>query len=266
MGKIKAIVSDFDGTLVNHEKVLPEVVKEAIKTFVSQGFIFSIATGRAFDGVVKNICTELHLDGFHIVRGGSEIVLAKTNEVVWGKYIDAQVVPEVIAVIAKTNSVFFAAESGDYIFTQDGLSNEEFGKGAQFKSLSELPFNNVPKILVPPLHTESEIIPILELLQEKFKNLHIVKTTSVRGMGLDINDGGAGKHIALLEYLKLTGFTANEVLGVGDSYNDYPLLSAAGTKVAMGNAARELKEIADHVVGTQAENGMLEVIEIALRS
>ena len=85
-------------------------------------------------------------------------------------------------------------------------------------------------------------------------------------MGIDINDGGAGKHLALLEYLKLSGLDSADVLGVGDSYNDYPLLSASGIKVAMGNAPKELTEIADYVVGTQSENGMLDVIKIALKT
>ncbi len=53
----------------------------------------------------------------------------------------------------------------------------------------------------------------------------------------------------------------NEIIGVGDSYNDFPLLMACGLKVAMGNAAPELKEIADYIAPTVEEDGVVDVIK-----
>jgi HAD superfamily hydrolase (TIGR01484 family) len=53
MKKYKAIVSDFDGTLVDHTHELPPIARDAIKKFVKSGGIFSIATGRAYQGAVQ---------------------------------------------------------------------------------------------------------------------------------------------------------------------------------------------------------------------
>jgi hydroxymethylpyrimidine pyrophosphatase-like HAD family hydrolase len=61
--------------------------------------------------------------------------------------------------------------------------------------------------------------------------------------------------------MKIMKLKPEEVVGVGDGYNDYPLLTACGVKVAMGDAPDELKEIADFIVPPQSEHGVLQVIE-----
>jgi 5-amino-6-(5-phospho-D-ribitylamino)uracil phosphatase len=264
MNNIKAIVSDFDGTLIDQTHTLTPRVAASIRKFVDAGYIFSVATGRAYEGVLQGICHDLGLTNLHIVRGGSEILSGKTDEVVWGKYIDPSTVSEVITFLQDYNDLFIAAERGKYIYTRDGVGDPQFGEGAEFKSLTDMPTDHVPKIMTPPFNEEGIIVELVEKLINQFPNLHIVKTSSPEGIGLDINDGGAGKHLALLQYSKLMDLSPSEIIGVGDSYNDYPLLTACGVKVAMGNAPEELKEVADFVVGSQKEDGIAELIERVL--
>jgi hypothetical protein len=49
-------------------------------------------------------------------------------------------------------------------------------------------------------------------------------------------------------------------MAIGDSWNDAPLLEAAGFGVAMGSAPQELRAIADAVVGDVAHDGVAEAI------
>jgi hypothetical protein len=257
---IKAIVSDFDGTLVGATHTVTPGVRDAIKKFINAGRIFSIATGRAYEGLLDNVCKELCIDGLVIVRGGSEIISTQTGEVVWGQYIASGLVSKIIAQLEERSGIIVLAESGKDLFTVDGQGNAEFATGAHIKKFVDLPMDKVPKIAIPPLYNKEVIEPIFEKLAEQYNILHIVKTTSKNGMGIDINDGKAGKHVALFEYSKLIGVDPGEILGVGDSYNDYPLLSACGVRAAMGNAPDELKEIADFIVETQEHDGIVEVI------
>lgn len=261
--RIQAIVSDFDGTLIGSAQKLSVQGRAAIKHYLANGGRFSIATGRAYEGLLERVCTELSLDSLQIVRGGSEIVDSRTGKVVWGKYINSQLVENVIRDLNVSSELIVFAESGPDLYTIDGKSDPEFATGANVKDLKTINKNNVPKIAIPPLYPEDTIIPIYEAVKEKYPTLHIVRTTSRKGMGIDVNDGGAGKHSALLEYSRLTGIDPQNILGLGDSYNDYPLLSACGVKVAMGNAPQELKELADHVVGTQEEDGIIDAIKLA---
>ena len=60
---------------------------------------------------------------------------------------------------------------------------------------------------------------------------------------------------------KKLGISRKEIIACGDGYNDYPLLMAAGLKVAMGNAISDLKEIADYIAPPVQKDGVADVIE-----
>ncbi|MBT3249818.1 MAG: HAD family phosphatase [Candidatus Pacebacteria bacterium] len=264
--KIKAIVSDFDGTIVSYEQKISNEVKAAISNYVTKGGIFSIATGRAYEGLLESMCQEIKLKTPQIVRGGAEIISSKTGEVIWGKYIPINDVKAILDRLLPLNDFILLAESGKDLFTKEGKSDPEFATGANIRDIEELPLNVVPKIAIPPLYSAQQIEPMLQTLINDFPQLHIVKTTGKRGVGMDINDGRAGKKSALIAYAKMMDINSQEIMGIGDSFNDLPLLDACGIKVAMGNAPTELKEVADFIVGTQAEDGVIEAIQKALES
>lgn len=64
MFKYKAIVSDFDGTLVGPNFKISKEIEIAIKSYVKSGGFFTIATGRGYQGPVKNACKILSLKRF----------------------------------------------------------------------------------------------------------------------------------------------------------------------------------------------------------
>ena len=60
---------------------------------------------------------------------------------------------------------------------------------------------------------------------------------------------------------KILNIDPSLMVGVGDGYNDYPLLSVCGFKVAMENAPKELKEIADLIVPDVEHDGLVTLID-----
>ena len=50
------------------------------------------------------------------------------------------------------------------------------------------------------------------------------------------------------------------MIGIGDGYNDFPLLMACGLKIAMGNAVEDLKAIADFIVPSVEQDGVAHAI------
>lgn len=75
-----------------------------------------------------------------------------------------------------------------------------------------------------------------------------------------ITHAEATKQHGVFEVAKLLGLQTHDMIGVGDGYNDFPLLLACGLKVAMGNAVPELKEIADYVAPTVENDGVVDII------
>jgi len=61
---------------------------------------------------------------------------------------------------------------------------------------------------------------------------------------LDILPVGCSKASALLHLAELRGISMQEVLAIGDNWNDLPMLEATGQAVLMSNAPAELKELA----------------------
>lgn len=265
MDMIKALISDYDGTLTDHNHQLSSNTITAIKKFIASGKIFSIATGRMYQGVVGVNAKQLNLKNPVIVRGGSEIVDPKNGKVLWAKYIEENTASALIDFLNSQKQIEFAAESGDLAYTQNGKIEKEFGAGTQFGDLANIDKTKIPKVVVFPAFTESVIDQLIETISKQLSGLHLAKITSRRGFGIDINSNEAGKENALKTLAKLLKLDLQEMAGIGDGHNDYPLLKNCGLKIAMGNAPEQLKAIADKVVGTQAEDGIIEGIELILK-
>lgn len=52
------------------------------------------------------------------------------------------------------------------------------------------------------------------------------------------------------------GIKREEVIAMGDSYNDQAMIEFAGLGVAMGNAPDDIKEIANYVTDTNMNDGV----------
>ena len=54
---------------------------------------------------------------------------------------------------------------------------------------------------------------------------------------------------------------AEEIIAIGDSYNDITMIQAAGLGVAMGNAVETVKEIANYITEDNEHDGVAAVVE-----
>ena len=55
MGKIKLIVMDMDGTLLNSEKVVSSYTKDLLKKLSAEGYKLGIASGRPITGLKRTV-------------------------------------------------------------------------------------------------------------------------------------------------------------------------------------------------------------------
>lgn len=255
--KYKAIISDFDGTLVGPELVITPQVKSAVSNVLKQGYSFSIASGRLFNGVIQNTCQQLNLTGPQITKGGAEIVDAASGRVMDGEYIPDHIAKEIIVYLLSLHAFFFI-EKGDTAYTVNGKPIE-ITSPIEFKKIDELVIHDVPKIAI----RLSDNYEIDERLKKQYPILNIVAThnPSEKEKYCDVTAPSANKHIAVLKVAKILNITPEEIIGIGDGYNDFPLLEACGYKIAMGNAAKELKEIADYIVPSYSEDGVAVFIQ-----
>jgi hypothetical protein len=85
---------------------------------------------------------------------------------------------------------------------------------------------------------------------------------------VDILPAGCSKGSALLRLAADRGVRVEEIVAIGDNWNDVSMLEIAGRAVLMGNAPEDLKEMAAErgwVVGKRHdEDGVADVVEAAL--
>ena len=57
------------------------------------------------------------------------------------------------------------------------------------------------------------------------------------------------------------GMTPQDLIAIGDNYNDLEMIELAGTGVAMGNAPEDIQRRADFVTRSNAEDGVAYALE-----
>lgn len=255
--KFRVWVVDFDGTIADSTFNISLEVRNAITKLINQGYIFSIATGRPYHGIIKTTCKDLRLSAPQITSGGAQIFDPQTNSLLWSAYISPTTVKAIMDLFLN-NKYIFSIENGNYVCTHGAIVMRGYGPDIFFKDLKYVNYETVPKMVLE-VNDADDAQKKAEELGKIYSDLHIVRS-GVRRVVLDITSEKATKHLAVLELSKILNVDPSLMVGVGDGYNDYPLLSACGYKIALGNAPSELKEIADFTVPDVENNGLVVAI------
>lgn len=256
----KLIVSDFDGTLAGSEHIVtPEVVK-AVKMWIDSGRHFTIATGRQYL-MIDDECLKMNLIDPLVVRGGAEVTDPRSGKVLQSEFIDRNDVETMLIEIEQSGLFKTSIEIDDTIYSDFNIA-VPFPK-ITFKSLEDFEIKSVPKIHLKPKNEESnEADEFVRAMVFGRANVHSFATHNSKfGKGWDITSTKATKLHGIVKVLEYLDLKKENLVGVGDSYNDFPLLEAASLKVAMSNANSELKEIADFIVPSNEEDGVAFLIE-----
>jgi Cof subfamily protein (haloacid dehalogenase superfamily) len=78
---------------------------------------------------------------------------------------------------------------------------------------------------------------------------------------LDILSSECSKGHALRRWAEQHGIPREQVMAIGDNYNDLEMLEFAGVAVVMGNASEELKQNGWKVTASNAESGVAQAVE-----
>lgn len=244
--KIEGIIIDCDGTIIGASQEMRPRVREALLKARSRVKI-SFCTGRPYKWVVA-IAQEFGLDTLHVAEGGARVVSSEGG-VKWEKLIPADAVQIILAMAQK----------------------DDFSVGAQVSGEDDLEWKS-PSRVEPMSHLflwayeRERVERLIGEMRNRVPHVHVVlsqfkfKNEPLRWLA-DITAAGANKQHALLHLAELEGLDLKNFMGIGDGYNDYPFLLACGYKVAMGNAPKELKDIADYVAPSIEEDGVAEAIE-----
>lgn len=260
---IKMIVSDLDGTLVDSGKEGYEISTELIEQihkFQQMGKIFTIATGRSRETTVS-VINKIGIYSPYIIYNGAEIIDKSGNKIYSDKFPLKVWIPFLIKLQEIGASIIFSYEGKMVCFkyTEQVL---EYEKKERIKChiLNEQLFHSnleVNKILIIGEVAEYKMYweDLYDSLKNEFRYV-ISEDNYMEILSQGISKGSALKH--LKKYLNIKD---EEVVGIGNHMNDKELIEEAHIGVAVGNAAEELKSIANIVTEGKYEQGVIEVIK-----
>lgn len=243
--KYKALFLDVDGTTVIHgfDSLPSPRVTEAINKCKKVGVSVCLATSRPLYAV-QSIIGHLDLTGYCVISSGTQIFDPQKRKIVREKLFPKKAMKTVFAV-ANYHHADMKVFDGEKEVTYDGIHIPKKVMGMYFPQLT--------------LETYQQIYKKLEGIPDI--SLHRMQAWDEKFECLDITSKEASKLHGIAEVAELLGIQTHEMIGVGDGYNDFPLLLACGLKIAMGNAVPELKAIADFIAPSVEDDGVATVIE-----
>ena len=104
----------------------------------------------------------------------------------------------------------------------------------------------------------------LTTIKQAFVGQQDVIVTSSSSVNLEFNHPDAQKGLALKAYANERGISLENSMAIGDNDHDRSMFEVAGRPIAMGNAKASIKQIADFITATNAEDGVAQAIETIL--
>ena len=285
---IKVIASDMDGTLLGEDhKIAPETFS-AIKEACDAGIRFMICTGRNFPGAMNELeGADLTCD--YIVGSGAE-VRDPRQQVVRSTAISPRLCREIYETVRKYPiSVTFCTDGDDYRIGTEEEVEESLIRQIQAFHLNQCRDEIRDTELYQRMKRNTRVISGIEELEkaglpvyklflfsgdlemldkirrELEKNQEIAVSSSFEN-NLEITDVKAQKGPVLKEYIESLGYTMDEVMALGDSLNDYSMLSMDfGATVAMENAVPEIRRVAKYTTRSNVEFGVAYAIRELLK-
>jgi len=247
----KLVALDVDGTVVDEENRISPAVAQTVRAVAEAGIHVVVSTGRAVPGALE-VVERLGLpDGMAVCSNGAVLVGFRPLEILEAITFDAS--EAVRRVVERVPDAFVAVEEigVGYRVNQPFPSGEIAGT-ITIEEVDSLIAEPVTRVIVrAPTHDPAEFHDLVEGLGLTDINYYIGYTA-----WLDLAPMGVSKASALSDVGDRLGIGAEDVLAIGDGFNDVEMLEWAGRGVAMGHAPDRLKDIADDVTGTVHEDGL----------
>lgn len=271
--KYKLIAIDIDGTLLNSNSEITPATINAIQRAHQAGITVVISTGRRFYSA-KPIVENLSLDIFVSCHNG--VLLKRLDgEVLYYLPLECDTAKKAIKCVKETGEfpiVYHGHQDAADIFIEN-LHDNVSQRIVDYIS-NHMEFVTTYQNLESQL--EKDVLEIVSIVSRKrvdkvYKHLRERLNSSAEIIRWLPSDGSVGfleiahrktsKAEPLKHLSKKLGIKREEIIAIGDNFNDMGMLQYAGLPIVMDNAPEELKKMGFSVTLSNDEDGIAEVIE-----
>lgn len=281
---IKLLALDLDGTTLNSKGHVPDANRAAIRAAEEMGVLVTIATGRRFRDA-RPVGIDLGLNAPLITHNGALIKYADSEETVVCDLLSTETSREIVRVGKGFggDALVSTDPHGNGLLLYDRISDDNLPLKKYLRWSEGLHGGAAGRDGVEHVESLDEILHEKEIVHISFSgscspmldletNLRAELGQSVTLLAtiyphldftlLDILPPHASKGHGVAKLAELNGFTAENVMTMGDNYNDLEMLEYAGTPVVMGNADAKLRAGANfYTTLSNDEGGVAAAIE-----
>ncbi|WP_281889740.1 Cof-type HAD-IIB family hydrolase [Paenibacillus sp. YYML68] len=257
----KMIAIDIDDTLINDEKQVTAGTKQALAAAMEQGVVVTLATGRMYASA-QAIAAQLGLNVPLITYQGSLVKNALDGRVLYERSVPSEAAKAIFD-YCEREGLHLQTYLNDELYVKEANERAE-----DYAALSRIPFKVYPSFSELADQSATKLLMIdepdkldrvaVELRELVGSAVHITKS---KPHFLEVVHAEATKGHALTHLADHFGFSVDQVIAIGDSWNDREMLETAGLGVAMANAVSSLKEIANYITLSNNEDGVKHVID-----
>ena len=265
MNKYRILAIDVDGTLQNSKKQITPHTRETIIRVQEQGMKVVISSGRPTYGIAPP-AEDLELErfgGYVLAFNGGEITEWATRRKMYEETLPSKYLPYIYKRV-KENGFEILIYHDDHIVTED--ANNEY---AMFSSSrNRMTIQQVDSFLDAITYPVHKCLIVgnperLEVFEAKMKDeiggeLNICRSEP---FFMEVTPPHIDKAKCLAILLDKINVPREELIALGDGFNDKSMIEYAGLGIAMGNAQQPVKDAADFVTLTNDEDGVAYAIE-----
>lgn len=279
---VKMIISDMDGTLLNGAMKISEENSKAIKAAQNKGIEFMVATGRD-RGAAAAPLQEAGIDCAMITLNGAQI-FDRNGETLSAVEISKEKMRKMLAILDE-HDVYYEVFTTDDIYSSSQAARvESFATELSahmphltYKTAIAMASANIAMWDIAYTDDMHKLIEedkqflklfcfhkdgpnVLGPVAKKLEELGDIVVSSSGAHNLEVNHKNAQKGIAVASVAQERHVSLDDIMTIGDNFNDVSMLELAGVSFAMGNASVEVKEYAKYVTDTNLESGVAKAI------
>ncbi len=252
---IRLIASDMDGTLLDEDSRVPEETFELIHRLAERGVRFVASSGRRYDTLrwfFGPVADEMD----YVASLGTQVYAD-------GRLLDREVFSTLSVLrLFETCQMFDCLHLALYDATHTYLLNDQ---SSYLRELDkDLP--NAERVFDPPSPDVSiikaavccelpdQLMDMAYVLERELSEWFTFLPSGSRW--IDVVPRHVNKATGLEQVMRYWGIEPAEVMAFGDSMNDYAMLRYVGHPCVMDNARYAVKQVAQRVIGGNAEHAV----------
>lgn len=260
----RMLVLDLDDTLLKDDRTVSELTRRRLLEAQQQGMIVVLASGRptyAMQHLAKELCLAEY-SGYFISFNGARITSCADQHILLSVDISHAQMCKLFD-LAQEHGVYIQTYTEDHILVSKDNEYTQIEKEitgmdviecTDFKA--EIPKTAVKAMMLEHPDRLKEVEKALRPVVENELYMTITKPFFLEFMNPAVDKGKS--LVTLAQHLNVP---MEQVIAVGDSYNDISMIKAAGLGVAMGNAVEAVKQAADYETADNEHDGVARVVE-----